>query len=60
MGTQKNRLDEMVLLSSQNTFRLMDKKIKATLHQIFLLNWPYVSDQRLCYLLSGKYNDYFS
>ena len=27
MGTQKNRLNEMVLLSTQNMFKLMGKKI---------------------------------
>ena len=29
LGTQKNRLTETVLLSIQNTFKLMDKKIIA-------------------------------
>ena len=43
MGTQKNRLDETVLLSSQNTclFKLMEKKIIAILRKLYLLNWPY-------------------
>ena len=41
MGTEKNRLDETVLLSIQNMFKLMDKKIIAILRKLFLLNWPY-------------------
>ena len=47
MGTQKNRLDETVLLSTQNTFKLMDKKIIAILRLKGLLNWPFVA----CHLL---------
>ena len=42
MGTQKNRLDETVLLSTINMFKLMDKKIITILRKLFLLNWPYV------------------
>ena len=37
MGTQKNRLDETVLLSTQNMFKLMNKKIIITLHFFFCL-----------------------
>ena len=32
VGTQKNHLDEMVLLSTQNVFKLMGKKIITNLH----------------------------
>ena len=39
MGTQKNRLDETVLLSTQNTcFKLMHKKIITILHIFTLLS----------------------
>ena len=47
MGTQKNRLNETVLLSTQifehpkHMFKLKDKKI-TFLRLTFLLNWPYV------------------
>ena len=44
-GTQKNRLDETVetvLLSTQDMFKLIDKKIIEILHKFFsFLNWPY-------------------
>ena len=35
----KNRLDETVLLSTRNTFTLMDKKIIIILYYFVLLNW---------------------
>ena len=42
MGTQKNRLNETVLLSTQRKmFKLMDKKIIAILGWNYLTNWPY-------------------
>ena len=40
-GTQKNRLDETVLLITQNMFKLMGKKIITILCLNLLLNWPY-------------------
>ena len=44
MGTQKNRLNETVLLSTQNTcLNYMDKKIIAILHLKILLLETYVS-----------------
>ena len=51
MGTQKNRLDETVLLGTQNTFKLMDKKRNAILLKLFLLNWPYDGVVKLCQLV---------
>ena len=33
VGTQKKRLNETVLLSTQNTFKLMSKKINTILHE---------------------------
>ena len=51
MGTQKNRLNETVLLSTQNTFNLMDKKITAILHKFVLLNWPYGTLISACKLI---------
>ena len=42
VGTQKNRLIESVLLSTQNMFRLLGKKIIAFLGSKTLLNWTYV------------------
>ena len=41
MGTQKNLLNEKVLLSTQNTFKLIGKEIKAILRLKNLLNRPY-------------------
>ena len=52
MGTQKNRLNETVLLSTQNNqdgshehpehqFEQMNKKIIAILRSKILLNWRY-------------------
>ena len=42
VGTQMNRLDETVLLSTlKHMFKLMDKKIIASLRKLFLLNWPF-------------------
>ena len=42
VGTQKKRLNETVLLSTQNTmFKLMDKKIMAILCSKVLRNWLY-------------------
>ena len=45
MGTQKNSLNETVLLSTQNTclnmFKLMDFKTILILRWTYLLNWPY-------------------
>ena len=32
LGTQKDRLDETVVLITQNTLKLMDKKIFTILH----------------------------
>ena len=43
MGTQKNRLNETVLLSTKHMIKLMDKKIITILHNFFVLNWPYES-----------------
>ena len=36
VGTQKNRLNEMVLLSTQNMLKLMGKKILTFLYSFFL------------------------
>ena len=41
VGTQKNRLNETVLLSTQNMFSLLGKKIFAFLRSKFLYNWTY-------------------
>ena len=42
VGTQMNRLDETVLLSTpKHMFKLIDKKIIASLRKLFLLNWPF-------------------
>ena len=43
VGTQKNRLDGTVLLSTQ----LMGKKIITILFENILLKWPYVCFVRL-------------
>ena len=40
MGTLKNRLNETVLLSTQNTFKLLDKKIIAILAKFLCLTGP--------------------
>ena len=40
VGTQKNRLNEMVLLSTQYMFRLLGKKIIAFLLSKFCLTGP--------------------
>ena len=42
MGTQKNSFNEMVLLSTQNMFKLMGKKILTILHSKFCLSKPVV------------------
>ena len=42
MGTQKNHLDEAVLLSTQNMFKLMGKKIITILHLKNCLTGPMV------------------
>ena len=42
VGTQKNRLNETVLLSTQNMFKLMGKKIMTILCSKVLLIWMYV------------------
>ena len=43
VGTQKNRLNETVLLSTQkHMFKLMDKKTITFLCSKIFLNWPYV------------------
>ena len=42
MGTQKNRLRETVLLSTQNMFKLIGKKI-TILRSKSLLHWTYVT-----------------
>ena len=41
MGTQKNRLNKMILLSTQNTFKLMGKEINAILGAQAILIWTY-------------------
>ena len=41
MGTQKNRLNETVLLSTQNMFKLMGKEINAILGAQTILIWTY-------------------
>ena len=41
MGTQKNRLNETVLLSTQNTCLLMGKEINAILGSQTILIWTY-------------------
>ena len=38
---QKNHLNETVLLSTQNMFRLLGKEIIAILRSKSLLNWTY-------------------
>ena len=40
MGTQKNRLDEAVLLGQKHNFKLIIKKIIAILRSKIVLNWP--------------------
>ena len=65
-GTQKNRLNEMVLLSTQsNMFKLMGKKIMANLQSnwtcdicyyivyAFLMGWPTYLQRNLA---SGSWN----
>ena len=42
VGTQKNHLNETVLLSTQNMFRLLGKQMIAFLRSKILLNWTYV------------------
>ena len=42
MGTQKNRLNETVLLSTQNNVKLMDKKIFTVLCPKILFTWTHV------------------
>ena len=42
VGTQKNRFNEMVLLSTQNMFNLMGRKIISILQSLVLRNWAYV------------------
>ena len=45
MGTQKNRLNETVLLSSQNMFKLMGKKFFLQFYaEIYCLSKPVLSD----------------
>ena len=41
MGTEKNRLDEAVLLSTQNMFKLMVKKIITFSCSKNMLIWTY-------------------
>ena len=41
VSTQKNRLNETVLLSTQNTYRLMGKEINAILGAQTILIWTY-------------------
>ena len=48
VGTQKNPLNETVLLSTQNMFGLLGKKIIAFLGSSFLLNWTYGSGLSFC------------
>ena len=43
MGTQKNRLNETVLLSTQNMFKLMGKKIFTILRSTLLFISAYDS-----------------
>ena len=47
VGTQKNCLNETVLLSTQNRlmFRLLGKKIIAFLRSKYLLNWNYEEEE---------------
>ena len=41
MGTQKNRLNETVLLSTQTNVSMMDKKLFTISRSNFLLIWTY-------------------
>ena len=41
MGTQKNRLNMTVLLSTQNTFELKGKEINAILGAQTILTWTH-------------------
>ena len=42
MDTQRNRLIETILSSTQNKFKLMSKKIITILHSKFWFIWIYV------------------
>ena len=56
MGTQKNRLNKAILLSTQNTFNLMDKKINAVLRSFDIIEPQHeISNNVVC--ATGKPSD---